>query len=133
MKFIKETIVLGVCLLGVSACYRVTLPVEPPVFNSQHAALPTMEHIALTANRCWFKSGDNAFKAYRLAPELQSYSGKPRILLVAYNRPTDRPLLVVEAMGSPAQVSHYGPLMDSSLSSRITDNIKRWTAGDNKC
>ena len=134
MSVVKETLGLALCLMGVSACNDTKpTPQGDMVLTSQHAALPTMEHIALTANRCWFKSRDGAFKSYRLAPELQSFSGKPRILLVAYNNPAERPLLVIEAMGNPAKVAAYGPLMYNNLGGRIAENVKRWTAGDNKC
>ncbi len=57
-------------------------PKPQPTSSVSRAALPTMERIALGAIACWFKSGDPAFKAYRLAPELNSFSGRPRILLV---------------------------------------------------
>ena len=42
-------------------------------------ALPVMERVALAASRCWFKSGDSSLRAYRLAPELTSFTGRPRI------------------------------------------------------
>ena len=63
-----------------------------------------MERIALGANACWFKSGDPAFKAYSLAPELTSFSGRPRILLVRKGSADIRPLLVVQAEGKPARL-----------------------------
>ena len=97
------------------------------------AALPTMERVALGANACWFKSGDAAFKAYRLAPELNSFSGKPRILLVPRNSPESRPLLVVMAEGHPAKLSAFGPLMDDGISTRVSTDIKRWAAGGKGC
>lgn len=101
--------------------------------GSARAALPTMEHVALTANRCWFKSGNSDFKAYRLAPELKSFSGKPRILVVPYQDPGGRPLLVVEATGEPARVAAYGPLMQEKIGNRIADDLDRWTQGDGDC
>ena len=58
--------------------------------QSSKAALPAMEHIALAANKCWFKSNDRRFSAYRIAPELNSFSGRPRILIVPRARPEDR-------------------------------------------
>lgn len=75
-------------------------PKPQPAASVSRAALPTMERIALGANACWFKSGDAAFKAYRLAPELNSFSGRPRILLVPRNSPESRPMLVVQAEGN---------------------------------
>ncbi|MGO7206028.1 hypothetical protein ACCT30_33540, partial [Rhizobium ruizarguesonis] len=59
----------------------------PAPTGPNRAALPTMERVALGANACWFKSGDPAFAAYKLAPELNSFSGRPRILLVHKGSP----------------------------------------------
>ena len=96
-------------------------------------ALPTMERVALGANACWFKSGDPAFKAYRLAPELNSFSGRPRILLVHRNSPEARPLLVVQAEGSPAKLDAFGPLMGEPVGGRIATDVERWAAGGKGC
>lgn len=112
----------------VSACQS-----APPAPKASTAALPTMERIALGANTCWFKSGDAAFSAYRLAPELNSFSGKPRILVVPRRSPESRPLLVVQAEGQPAKLSAFGPLMDEQVSSRIATDVKRWAAGGKGC
>lgn len=105
----------------------------PPAPKASTAALPTMERIALGANACWFKSGDAAFKGYRLAPELNSFSGKPRILLVPRRSPESRPLLVVQAEGNPAKLSAFGPIMNDPVSSRIATDVKRWAAGGTGC
>ncbi|PTM90199.1 hypothetical protein [Mycoplana dimorpha] len=104
-----------------------------PAPQASTAALPTMERIALGANACWFKSGDAAFQAYRLAPELNSFSGKPRILVVPRRSPEARPLLVVQAEGHPARLSAFGPLMDEPVSGRIAADVKRWAAGGAGC
>ena len=101
--------------------------------SSTDAALPTMERIALAARNCWFKSGDRTFSAYRLAPELNSYSGRPRILIVPRNRPEDRPLAVVEGQGDPATISAYGPLLSDPSGNRMADDIRRWTGGSSAC
>lgn len=125
---------LLVCL---SASIVVASCVKPGPGNielaSGETSLKTMEHIALTANQCWFKGNKSEFKTYRLAPELQSYSGRPRILVVPYNNPGGKPLLVVEAEGQPAKVSAYGPLMGSPMGNDIADDLDRWTKGDNQC
>ena len=102
-------------------------------FSSGKAALPTMERVALAANSCWFKSGDSSFKPYRLAPELNSYSGRPRILVVPGNNPGGRPLLVVHAEGNPAKVEAFGPLMSNSVGNRIASDVRRWADGQPAC
>ncbi|CZT35294.1 hypothetical protein [Rhizobium sp. 9140] len=125
------------CLSSIAAAIAALLsgcqsaPEPAPVRNV--AALPTMERIALSANACWFKSGDAAFKSYRLAPELNSFSGRPRILLVKRNNPEARPLAVIQAEGHPAKVDAFGPLFSEPVGTRMTSDIKRWMAGDKGC
>ena len=106
---------------------------KPPAPAQNTAALPTMERIALGANACWFKSGDAAFKAYRLAPELNSFSGRPRILVVHRNSPESRPLLVVQAEGNPAKLDAFGPMMGEAVGARIASDVQRWAGGGKGC
>jgi len=101
--------------------------------TARQAALPAMENIALNARSCWFRSGDADFRPYRLAPELTSYSSRPRILVVPHNAPNERPLLVIEATGNPARISAYGPLMQTPLSHKIDKHLQDWSAGGSKC
>lgn len=101
--------------------------------QSSEAALPAMEHIALAANKCWFKGTDSQFSSYRIAPELNSHSGRPRILIVPRARPEDRPLAVVEGQGSPATISAYGPLFGDPLGNRMAADLKRWNGGSSAC
>lgn len=97
------------------------------------SALDVMEKVAVGANRCWFKSGDPAFKNYSLAPELNSFSGRPRILLVRKGSSDIRPLLVVQAEGRPARLSAFGPMMGEPISGRIGTDVQRWAAGGTNC
>ncbi|MBO3760624.1 hypothetical protein [Ciceribacter sp. L1K22] len=97
------------------------------------SALDIMEKVAVGANRCWFKSGDPAFKAYSLAPELTSFSGRPRILLVRKGSSDIRPLLVVQAEGKPARLQAFGPMMGEPISGRIGKDVQRWAAGNTDC
>lgn len=100
---------------------------------ASRAALPTMERVAVNANACWFKSGDPAFKAYRLAPELNSFTGRPRILVVHRNSPEGRPLLVVQAEGNPSKLDAFGPLMNEPVGARIARDVVRWGSGSKGC
>jgi len=100
---------------------------------TDRAALPTMERVAINANACWFKSGDAAFKSYRLAPELNSFSGRPRILAVPHNSPESRPALVVQAEGNPARLDAFGPLMDGASGERIRRDVLKWAGGAKGC
>lgn len=121
---------LGLVALSLAACQSETKPASSSV---SRAALPTMERVALGANACWFKSGDPAFKAYRLAPELNSFSGRPRILLVPRNSPESRPMLVVQAEGNPAKLDAFGPVMNEAHAARIATDVKRWANGGKGC
>lgn len=113
---------------ALAACQSGTTAPAP-----NRAALPTMERVALAANACWFKSGDAAFKPYRLAPELNSFSGRPRILAVPARSPESRPMLVVQAEGNPARLDAFGPLMDGANGERIRRDVLRWAGGGSGC
>lgn len=92
-----------------------------------------MERLTLNANRCWFRSNDPAFARYSLAPELSSFSGRPRFLLVPRNRPEERPLLVVEGQAGSGAVSTYGPVLQTDLRERVERDIARWGRGSDAC
>jgi hypothetical protein len=104
-----------------------------PRSGPDRTALSTMERVALGANACWFKSGDAAFAAYKLAPELNSFSGRPRILIVHKGSPESRPLLVVQAEGNPAKLQAFGPIMSEPVSARVAADVNRWSAGGKSC
>lgn len=112
-----------------SGCQAAKAPGPSP----NQAALPTMERVALNANACWFKSKDPMFAAYRLAPELNSFSGRPRILAVPRNSPESRPALVVQAEGSPAKLDAFGPLMAGASGERIRRDVLKWSSGGSGC
>lgn len=116
-------------LLAIAACQ--SKPKTPP--TQGQSALDVMEKVAVGANNCWIKSGDPAFKAYAMAPELNSFSGKPRILLVRKGSPDIRPLLVVQAEGRPARLEAFGPMMSEPVAGRITADVRRWSSGSKGC
>lgn len=91
--------------------------------------------IGKTLQTCWFKSHDPAFRAYRLASEVNSYAGRPRLLLVPKNNPGGLPQLVVQAekSGNSTNLQTYGPILSGSNGKRITDDIKRWSRGSSSC
>lgn len=120
---------LGATLAGCMSGARES----PAVPRAADTGLDRMERLALTADRCWFKSRDAAFRSFTLAPELSSYSGRPRFLLVPRGRPEARPLLVVEGRSGSAAVTTYGPALASPLGGRIDADIRRWSAGSGRC
>lgn len=108
---------------------------SPPSAGSggKSAALRNMEQVATAAHRCWFASKDPAFSPYSFANELNSFSGRPRFLLVPRNNYGGRPLLVVQAAGAAGRVETFGPLTEGPLASRISGDVARWSAGNSAC
>ena len=101
--------------------------------GGKSAALLSMEQVATAAYRCWFDSKDPLFRSYSFANELNSFSGRPRFLVVPKNNFGGKPLLVVQAEGAEGRVSAFGPMMDGEHSVRIAADIGRWRTGDGSC
>ncbi len=125
---VKSVFSIAAAALLLAACQSKAPPSGP-----DRSALSTMERVAVGANTCWFKSGDPAFTAYRLAPELNSFSGRPRILVVHKGSPESRPLLVVQAEGNPSKMDAFGPMMQTPVSPRIVHDVTRWASGNKSC
>ena len=124
----------ALCMIPAAALLAACSSKEKPVAALEIGALPVMERVALGANRCWFKSKDPAFAAYRLAPELNSFTGTPRILVVKRHSPESRPLLVVQASGTPAKLDAFGPLMaDATIHARVNKDVRHWAKGGKGC
>lgn len=92
-----------------------------------------MEQVAIAAHKCWFASKDPAFRNYRMANELNSFSGNPRFLVVPAKNYGGLPLLVVQARGGSSRVEVFGPMLDGPSAARIQGDIARWQAGDGGC
>jgi len=123
---------LLVALAFLSACQ--SAPSRPaPGGAGKSAALRNMEQVAIAAHRCWFAANDPAFRAYSFANELNSFSGRPRFLLVPKGNFGGRPLLVVQAEGAAGRVTAFGPLLDGPQGGRISADIDRWAAGGQGC
>ena len=118
---------------GLLAACQATPEAVVPSGSGKSAALRTMEQVAIAAHKCWFASKDNAFKPYRLANELNSFSGNPRILLVPAKNYGGLPLLVVQASGNSSRVETFGPVLDEPLGGRISADVARWAAGSSDC
>ena len=104
-----------------------------PAVPGKSAALRNMEQVAIAAHRCWFAANDPAFRPYSFANELNSFSGRPRFLLVPKGNFGGKPLLVVQAEGAAGRVTAFGPLMDGPQGGRISADISRWAAGNTGC
>ena len=98
------------CMIPAAAMLAACAPKEKPAAAVEVRALPVMERVALGASRCWFKSKDPAFSAYRLAPELNSFTG------------------------TPARLDAFGPLMDDAMiKARVNKDVSRWARGGKDC
>lgn len=133
----KLLIVAGTLVLA--ACQAKTPPPSNALNTNQKPEV-VVANIAKVAQKCWFKSGDKAFKAYRMANEVSSFAGQPRFLLVPRKNPGGLPLLVVQAekkgtaaSGTFTSISAFGPLLEGSESQRILGDVDRWSKGDTKC
>lgn len=134
MNICKVVATLALAMVAVSGC-QTEKPRGPGSLShsSENTALSTMERVAVAANSCWFKSKDPAFRGYAMAPELNSFSGRPRFLVVPATNPAARPLLVVQAEGNPARVEAFGPMMHQAGGSRIAADVRRWSDGAKDC
>ncbi|WP_294645179.1 hypothetical protein [uncultured Aureimonas sp.] len=126
------SLALATLLVAGGCASRAPAP-EKPAPRQADTGLDRMERLTLTANRCWFKSKDPAFASYSIAPELSSFSGRPRFLLVPRGRLEARPLLVVEGATGSTEVATYGPLLDTPLRARLEGDLARWRAGSATC
>lgn len=126
-------ILLAAALFALSACQsgKGSAPSVGP--SGKSAALRTMEQVAIAAYKCWFDSKDAAFKPYRLANELNSFTGTPRLLLVPAKNFEARPLLVIQAKGNSSDVDLFGPLMNEPLGVRVAADVGRWRGGNPSC
>ena len=123
----------AICALVLTSCQSGSSGPGALAMSTDKKALAAMEVFFKAAQTCWFASGDSAFKPYRLANEMNSFTGRPRFLLVPARNPSGRPLLVVQASGTPAQIEAFGPMMSQSVGNRITADIRRWSNGNTSC
>ena len=123
----------GLLAMGLGAAGLAGCASGPGMSAATDTGLDRMERLAVTANRCWFRSKDPAFASYSLAPELSSFSGRPRFLIVPRGKPEALPLLVVEGRTGSSDVSTYGPLLNQPVGARVSADLARWRAGGKDC
>jgi len=116
-------------ILALAACQ--TEKAAPVAKRDNAAAIAALQTINTNAQKCWSKSKD--FKNYRIIPELDTRVGKPRILVVSANAAQGLPQYVIEADGTPARLSAYGPLGSEPLGERMNGDVSRWEKGDKEC
>ena len=93
------------------------------------------KRIAERVGACWFAGGNDAFSRFSYAPELNSFSGKPRILIVPKADPAGLPQLVIAvSKGKRATiVKLFGPLLATARGSAIQRDVERWADGGTEC
>jgi hypothetical protein len=91
--------------------------------------------IAARVGACWFNGGNGAFARFAYAPELNSFSGRPRILIVPKDDPAGLPRLVIEvSQGKRATVVKlFGPLLANARGNAIQRDVERWADGGTDC
>ena len=134
----KLLIIAGVLILA--ACQSKTSPPVSTSMKTTNKPETAVASIAKIAQKCWFQSGDKAFKPYRMANEVSSFAGQPRILLVPRKNPGGLPVLVVQAeqKGSTASgkftnINAFGPLLQTKAGQRALGDVNRWSRGDTQC
>lgn len=125
-------LILAAIIVSLGACQS-SAPLAGTAGQGKSAALRNMENVAIAAYRCWFAGSDATFRNYSFANELNSFSGRPRFLLVPKGNFGGKPLLVVQAEGAAGKVTAFGPLMDGPQGKRISNDVSRWAAGDARC
>ena len=94
-----------------------------------------MVGVAKQVQACWFGKKDPALKGYTMAPEINSYTGKPRILIVPRNNPGGLPKLVAQAerINGRTQFSSFGPMLATSDGPRLDKSLRAWARGSKTC
>jgi len=95
----------------------------------------TMVGVAKQVQSCWFAKKDPALKGYTMAPEINSYTGKPRILIVPKNNPGGLPKLVAQAerLNGRTNFTTFGPLLSSAAGPRLDASLRAWAQGSRTC
>ncbi|QKV18042.1 hypothetical protein [Oricola thermophila] len=96
-------------------------------------ATTVLANVNENAQRCWFRTGERAFRQFAVIPELDTRIGSPRLLVVERGKSAGLPKLVIEANGNPVRITTYGPLANTAISGRINDDVLAWSAGRDSC
>ena len=84
---------------------------------------------------CWFKKKNPALRPYKMATELDSYSGKPRILIVPKKNPAGLPKLVAQAerINGRTTFTTFGPLLAGTSGPKLNASLRAWARGSRTC
>ena len=123
-------VVLAPILFALTACQKLE-PLPALKIRDNSAAIAVLQKVNASAQNCW--TNEKEFRAYRVIPELDTRTGKPRILIVEAKAAQGLPKLVIEADGRPAKIETYGPLAQGPLARRIKTDVSRWAGGNAAC
>lgn len=126
----KRTAALFALALALAACQKAD-GLDPLATRDNSAAIALLQKVNASAQTCWGKDRD--FRAYRVIPELDTRTGKPRLLIVEAKAAQGLPKYVIEADGRPARIAAYGPLADGPLGPRLSADVARWASGSSSC
>lgn len=123
---------LLLCAVILSACQSKQ---SGPGSSSLETPQSVMLNVAKQMQSCWFKPKLAQFRPYKLAAELDSYSGKPRVLIVPSNKPAGLPKLVAQAerQGGVTRFTSFGPLLQSSNGPALRASMAAWAGGSKTC
>ena len=104
-------------------------------FRSSQDPGSTASHIAENVRACWFGGARPAFANFSYAPELNSYAGRPRVLIVEKSDPGGLPKLVIEASAAKrgSSVKLFGPLLATGEGAALQRDVQRWASGTTGC
>lgn len=116
-------------VLALAACSQTTKQ------EKDRSPRSTMVHVAKQVQACWFAKNDPAMNGFTLAPEVNSYSGKPRILIVPKNNPGGLPKLVAQAerQNGRTNFTAFGPLLTTADGPRLEASLRSWAQGAPTC
>lgn len=123
----------GVLIILLSGCQTEKKITMGESKRDNRAAIAALQTINTQAQACWMKSKDKDFRKYRVIPELDTRAGKPRILILDAKSTQGLPKYVIEADGTPARLSTYGPLSGEAIGARINADVSHWHKGGKGC
>lgn len=128
-------VTLLAAFLFLTACQSTPPARDYAEFRSTRDPVTVATSISEQMRACWFGGVRPGFADYSYAPELNSFSGRPRVLVVQKSDPTGLPKLVVEASeaGRGSEIKLFGPLMASAEAPAISRDIGRWAGGTTGC
>ena len=121
--------------LALLAGCKTSEPTDYVLLHANQDPVTIASHISQYVGDCWFDGSRPAFAAYSYAPELTSYSNRPRVLIVEKADPTGLPRLVIEVVKAKrgSDIKLFGPLMGTAESEAIYRDVGRWAGGAREC